>query len=149
MIFKTSRELVNYVLSHYPYEKILTYCHDMNYKFCFVRGGKIRDIREPSRWDIAKFLVNALSEFISSNLSRNSKTPTKDDARVMDIGLRCQDLNLYFRVHQASENSLTVVFKFDYYDYRFRKYTQPFYKSGWGNPRTKVVFRFRGEEELI
>lgn len=149
MIFKTSRELVNYVLSHYPYEKILTYCHDMNYKFCFVRGGKIRDIREPSRWDIAKFLVSAIADFIGREISRTSRTPTKDDKKVMDIGLNCQDLNLYFGVNQTSRNSLTVVFKFSYYDYRFRKYTQPFYRSSWGNPRTKVIFKFKTEEELV
>jgi hypothetical protein len=122
----------------------------MNYKFCFVSGGKIIDIREPSRWDIVKFLVSALAKFISRDISRNSKTPTDDDRKVMDVGLKCQDLNLYFRVYQASRNSLMVVFKFDYYGYKFRKYTQPYYKSGWGgNPRTKVVFRFRSEEELI
>ena len=136
MIFKTSRELVNYVLSHYPYEKILTYCHDMNYKFCFVRG-------------IAKFLVSAIADFIGREISRTSRTPTKDDKKVMDIGLNCQDLNLYFGVHQTSRNSLTVVFKFSYYDYRFRKYTQPFYRSSWGNPRTKVIFKFKTEEELV
>lgn len=146
MIFNNYRELVNYVLSHYPYDKILTYCKDMNYKFCFVRGGKIRDIREPSKWDVAKFLVCALGEFVIRDISRNSKVPTKDDAKVIDASQKCQDVNLYFSVHQVSKNTLTVSFKFSYYDYRFRKYTQPFYRSRYGNPRTKVVFKFNTEE---
>lgn len=149
MIFKTSRELVNYVISHYPYEKILTYCRDMNYKFCFVRNGTVRDIRDPSKWDIVKFLICALGDFLRMDMSRNSKTPTEDDTKIMNIGLNCQDLNLYFRIHKTTANSLTIVFKFEYYSYRFRKYTQPFYNSRYGNPRTKVVFRFKTKEELI
>lgn len=149
MIFKTSIELVNYVLSHYPYEKILTYCEDMNYKFCFVRGCSVVDIHKPSKWDIAKFLVSALGEFVANDISRNSRSPTSEDAKVMKVGLGCQDVNLYFRVHRGIGNSLVIVFNYSYFGYRFKKYTKPYYNPRYSNPRTKVVFKFKGEEELI
>ena len=39
MIFKNYRELINYVLHNYPYDKIITYCFDLRYKLVIGRDN--------------------------------------------------------------------------------------------------------------
>lgn len=147
MVFNTYRDLMNYVISHYPYEKILTYCHDLNYKLCFVRNSEIVEIREPKRWDIIRFLTCALSNFVAWDLSSNHKQPTEDDRKLCNID--SQFVNLYFQVRRGCKNSLIITFDFGYYGHRFKKYSLLYKNAVQGNPRTKVIFRFVEKEELI
>lgn len=135
--FTTYRELINFILSHYPYEKIITYCDDLGYRWTYMNETK-----KLTKTDISKHLLYALSDFVSRRYIEKGRDVIipDDDKKIIEICQNYHKYSKYFRV-RGRDNSLVITFRFEYTG-RFRKYSivrEPKY----GNPRTKVVFRFR------
>ena len=144
-IFKTYRDLINYVLSHYPYEKLISYCKDLNYKFVITDNtGNIRDIRYPTKYDIKKLLVLTISIYIASSITTSIELDD-DSKRILSIASNYTYSVDYFGI-SIKEDRIVIRFSYKYFGWRFRKYPLLYKSSRQGNPRTRVIFKFKRYE---
>lgn len=151
MIFKNYRELINFVISNYPYQKIITYSKDTHCPWSFNRGDTIFG-RYPTKYDIKKELLIHLSQLCYSDTINKIYTPTLDDCKISELHrhyskyvLSCGD---YFRVgFRKDRTELYISYIYEFLgDYRFRRYSLPWHHYRWGNKKTLVVFKFGGEQ---
>ena len=145
-IFKTYRDLINYILSHYPYEKLISYCKDLNYKFVITdnTGRNIKDIRYPTKFDIKKLLVLTISAYIASSIT-TSIGLDDDSKKILSIAANYIYGVDYFRI-SIKEDRVVIRFSYEYFGWRFRKYPSLYKSSRQGNPRTRVIFKFKKYE---
>ena len=129
------------ILELNPYDKIITYCHDLRYKL--ILGNDV--INYPTKLDLKKFLLCTLSRLCDNSYvyppTGLSKKISIEDQEISDIWTK-YSYNKYLNAHYSSDRkSLIINFKFDYLgNYRFKKYRIP--SPLFGNPRTRVVFKF-------
>ena len=143
MIFKSYREIINYILKYFPYEKIIIYCVENNYGW-FIKDdrGKILDYRYPSVSDIKKKLLLGLS-YMFNHFSKNDRTI--DDIHVCKI-YTCFHTDRPFRAYiRDSKIIINYVFSYEK-NSRFHKYTVPF-RGPYGDSKARVTFRFK--EKII
>ena len=156
MIFNDYIELANFVLSHYPYEKILTYTKDMHYPWKFVetREGKKRWIvKYPSKNDIKKVLVLQLSYLCSNDMCMGVIKDTENNKRVASLYPAYQFIRLPERNHISvkfikDRTQIRIAYNYSFYG-RFRNYRLPDTRYRWGNKRTLVKFKFSSFDKII
>lgn len=151
MIFENYRKLINYVISHYPYEKIISYSKDLDYKWViFNKKTEIVDIRFPTKWDIVKNLVFELSALCYNDLLCKAVRDTEDNVHISKIFTNYRQSNSYVNVRlRRDRKALYVRYKFHYIG-RFCKFSLPMTNSSrYFNWRTDVVFIFSGDNEII
>ena len=144
MIFKTYRELINYILSEYPYQRILNYCKELHYKWAF-RVDDCLFIREPTIYDVKKYLLCTLASTCRRDIVNSEKEPSQDDERIMNIYMR-HDYKYFESYFRRSKKELVIKFK---YSYSFssppsKRYSLPKIHH-FGDHRTTVVFKFNDE----
>ena len=150
MIFKNYRELINFVLSNYPYQKIITHSKDTHCPWSFGSNKKSFG-RYPTKYDIKKELLMHLSQLCYIDIINKVYTPTLDDCKISELYRHYSKYVLscdYFRVgFRKDRTELYISYIYEFYgDYRFRKYVLPSHHYRWGNKKTLVVFRFRGKQ---
>ena len=153
MIFKNYRELINYVISHYPYEKIITYSRDLDYKWVITNNkNEIVDIRIPTKWDIVKCLVYELSSLCYIDLGNKVIEATDNNISISKIYMNYWRPSFYINIKFNKDRKLLYVrYKFRYsYSGRFNKYPLPRSScSTYFNWKTDVVFRFSEDNKII
>lgn len=150
MIFKTYGELMDYVISTYPYQKIITYCQDLGYKFVDLDGYRTNSTEEFTESNISYLLRVAMSyyyrHFILDSIDQNKWTSEQKVLADICIASRYYASN-YFSVYLRDSKEIVITFKFKYIgDWKFVKYNSSLPKainSRWGDPRTKVVMKFK------
>ncbi len=164
MIFSSYRDLINYVLSHYPYEKIIEYSRELRYPWTFSYNYNVFSDNKPigkypTKNDIKKYLVCILSnllrhhynDIVNRNGGEYEPELSEDDKRILDIGWNNSYitsfgyLNAYFR---KGGRELLIRYKFSFSG-RFNKYSLPYVGRYGSDPRTKVVFRFSGKDDIV
>ena len=152
MIFKNYRDLINYVLSHYPYEKILTYTRDLHLPWRIVSllndGHKRYHTRYPRVSDIKKYLVVSMSWLCFSDINSKSIEETEDNRKISRIGPLYSYINSYEYIKTRfirNRTALKITYDFEFHG-KYRKYVLPHYRYRWGNKRTEVIFKFSGDQ---
>ena len=148
MIFKNFGELVDYVLEFYPYQKIITYCQDLGYKYVVLEGRRINSTTEFKESNIKELLKVALSYYYRNYILRDTDQTkwTPEQKIIAEICIHSNYFSSnYFTVH-LREDSIIISFKYKYIGWWwFGKYNSstPYTNPRWGNSRTKVVMKFR------
>lgn len=148
MIFNNYKDLVNYVLRHYPYEKILSYNRNLNYPCKCWRYGKPNFL---TKTDIKKQLVLILSNLCEADLATKTIEEIPESRRVSLLYQNYRYLiwNVYFRVRFSGDRTkLIISYKYEFSG-RFSKYTLPHHFYKFGDKRTEVIFKFKDNEQIL
>lgn len=152
MIFKNYRDLINYVLSHYPYEKILTYTKDLHLPWKIVSplkdGHRRYRTRYPRVGDIKKYLVVSMSWMCFSDINYKLIDDTEDNRKISRIGSLYGYMASYDYIKARfirDRTAIKITYDFEFHG-KYRRCILPHYRYKWGNKRTEVIFKFSGDQ---
>lgn len=160
-IFKNYIEIINFVLSHFPYEKIIQYSRNLHYPWTICYGKNRKTIiRYPTKTDIKEYLTVLMCSYFCSDAftlklrqekeeNQENSVDTLDVSRITSISNNYQFklTSDYFNI-KFQKDRTCLMFKYSYkFHGRFYKYALPHYRFKWGDKKTEVVFRFK--EKII